>query len=94
MLYDFFNNPFTYYCGGPDLNLPPINIEDIPRPDKIAHYNPDMLPSDIYVASEKYVSTLTAPYDYTQLIVLTFDDNNPHHAMENEKPFHGRVKRG
>ena len=64
------------------------------RPDKRARYNPDILPSDIYVASEKYVSTLTAPYDYTQVIVLTFYDTNPHHTMKNDNLVHGRVKIG
>ena len=57
--YDWFNIPFTYECGSPDLNLPPITIDDRPPPHKRARYTPDLIPAAIYVASENYVSILT-----------------------------------
>ena len=64
-IYECFNNTFTSNFGSPVLNLPPINIDDIPLPHKISLYNPDMLPNSISVASENSVSTLTTPYDST-----------------------------
>ena len=93
MDYYCFNDPFLDHVGSPDLNLPPITIDDIPLPDKISHYNPDLLPDAISVASEKYVSNLTTPYYSPQVIVLTYDDPNPHYVMKNYNPFRGIVKR-
>ena len=61
--YDFFNDPFPYDFGSPDLNLLLIDIDDIPRPDKIDRYTPDLIPAAIYVASENSVGTLTTPSD-------------------------------
>ena len=49
-VYDCFNDTFTDDFGSPDLNLPPITINDIPRPHKISSYTPDMLPSTISIA--------------------------------------------
>ena len=49
-VYECFNNPFPYVCGSPALNLPPINIDDRPQPDKraaiplICFHLPYMLP--------------------------------------------------
>ena len=94
MIYYCFNIPTTDDCGSPHLNLPHITIDDIPHLDKRACYIPDMLPSDIFVASKKYVSNLTNPYDYPQVIAITFDDNKPHHATKKDNPVHRSVKRG
>ena len=44
-VYDCFNNPFTDYCGSPDMPLPPITIDDRSPPHKIARYAPDLLPA-------------------------------------------------
>ena len=62
--------------------LPPIIIDDVPVPEKIAHYTPDLFPTAIYVASENYVSTLTNPSNSPQLLLLTYDDPNPRHDMK------------
>ena len=51
-VYYCFNNIFTADFGSPDLNLPPITIDDRPCPHTIALYTSDIPPSDIYVASE------------------------------------------
>ena len=93
-VYDCFNNPFPDDCGSPYLNLPPITIYDIPHPDKIARYTPDMIPSAISIASEIYVSTLTTPSNSPQVLVLTSDDPNPRHTMKKDNPVHVRVKIG
>ena len=50
-VYDWFNNPFTAYFGSPGLNIPPITIDDIPRPYKRARYTPDLLPAAISIDS-------------------------------------------
>ena len=76
-VYDCFNNLFPDDFGIPDLNLPPIIIDDRPNLDKRARYTPDLLPSDIYVVSKNSVSSLNTPSDSTQLLLLTSDDPNP-----------------
>ena len=43
------------------FNLPPMTIDESYRPNKRSHYNPDPLPDDIYVASEKYILLLWLP---------------------------------
>ena len=88
--YDCFNYNFTEEFGSPDLNIPPITIDDIPRPDKRASYTPDLLPATISVDSEKYVSTLTTTYDYTDFIP-SYDPNNFHVMMKYE-PYLEKVK--
>ena len=69
-VYDCFNNPFPDDFGRPYLNPPPITIDDRPRLHKRYRYTPDLLPDNIYVASEKYVSTLTTPSVLPQLLLL------------------------
>ena len=61
--YDCLNNPLLDDCGIPDLNIPPISIDDIPRLHKRSRYTPVLIPSAISVASENSVSNLTNPYD-------------------------------
>ena len=48
----------------------------------------------IYLDSKTYVSTLTSSSDSPQLLLLTSDDTNPHHAMNKYEPYRGRVKIG
>ena len=93
-VYELFNNLFKYYFGRSALNIPPITIYDRPILHKRSCCTPYLTPATIYVASENSVSTLTTPSDYPKLLVLTFDDHNPHHAMKNENHVHDRVKRG
>ena len=57
MVYKSFNNPFTADFGSPDIDLPPITIDDRPRQHKIARYTPDLIPDSISITSENYVST-------------------------------------
>ena len=61
-VYDCFNNLFPAGYSSPNLNIPPITIDDRTQPDKIALYNPDILPSAISFASENSVSNLITPY--------------------------------
>ena len=61
--YAWFNKPFIDYCGGPSFNIPPITIYYSPHIDKRSRYNPDLLPSAIYFASENSGSTFTTTYD-------------------------------
>ena len=82
-VYECFNNPFTDDFGIPDMNLPPINIDDIPHKHKIALYTPYLLPDAISVASEHFVSTLTAPSYFLDL--LPADYPNPLHAMNKDE---------
>ena len=91
---DWFNDPFAADCDSPFLNLPPINIGDIPLPHKRAHYIPYLLPDTIYVASEKSVSSLNTSSDSPTLLLVPSDDHNPHHNMNTGDTYHGRVKIG
>ena len=94
MVYEFFNNTFPYDCGKPALNLPPIIIDDTPRPHKRDRYTPDLLLYYISVDSENYVSTLTTNSYLTRLILLPYDSHNPTHATKKYKPYPGRLKIG
>ena len=51
-VYDCFNDLLTDEFFIPDLHLPPIAIDDRPRPYKIALYTPDLFTSAIYVTSK------------------------------------------
>ena len=46
------NNTFTADFGSSAMHLPPITIDDKPRPHKRARYTPYLLPAAIYIASE------------------------------------------
>ena len=81
-VYEWFNNPFPADFGSLAFNLPPITIFDITHLDKRPRYTPDLLPSDIYIASEKSMSTLNTPSDSPQLLVLTSDYPNHCHATK------------
>ena len=90
-IYECFNNPFTNEFDTPDLNLPPIIIDDRPCPHKRARYTPDLIPAAISVASENSDSTLTTPSDSPNF--LPSDNNNPLHVIKKYKPYLGRAKR-
>ena len=91
-VYDWSNNHFPDYCVSPALNLPPITIDNSPRLHKRYHYTPYLLPAAISVASENYVSTLTAPYYLPQILLLPYNDTNTPQNMNEDEPYHGRVK--
>ena len=93
-VYDCFNNTFPADCGSPNLDIPPITIDDSTYLDKRAHYTPYLIPAAISFASENYVSNLTNPSDMPHVLVLNFDDPNPQHYINKDKPFHVKVKRG
>ena len=93
-VYDCFNNSFPADYGSPDLNLPPIIIDDISFPHKISRYTPDLLPAAISVASKNCVSILTTPSDSPLILILPSDDTNPTYAMKKYEPYRGRVKIG
>ena len=80
-VYDCFNNTFRSDFIIPDINLPPINIDDRSRPHKIACYTPYLLPDTISVASENSVSNLTTPSDSPHILLITSDNPNPPHIM-------------
>ena len=67
-VYDCFNNNFTSDFCIPDMNIPPITIDDRSPPHKRARYTPDILPDAISVASENSVSTLTTPSDSPDIL--------------------------
>ena len=91
-IYECFNNTFTADFCNPDLNIPLITIDDRPHPHKISWYNPYLIPTDISVASENYVSTLTTPSDYPDL--LPSDDHNTLHIMKKGVTLKGMFNRG
>ena len=93
-VYDCFNNNFQYDFGSPDLNLPPIDIEDRPLQHNRARYTLNLLPATISVAYEKYIITLTTTFDSPHLLLLPSDDPKSAHAMNKYKPYCGRIKRG
>ena len=84
MIYDCFNNSFTADYGNPSLNIHPITINDRTIPHKRSHYTPAIILATIYVASEKYVSNLTTPYDSPKLLLLPYDDTNHSYATKND----------
>ena len=92
MVYYWFNNPFTDEFGSQSMNLPPITFYDRPRPHKITHYTPDLLPAAISVASENYVSTFTTPSDSPDF--LTFDNPYTLYVLKKDVNFIDRMKRG
>ena len=92
MVYDCFDNPFTYKFGSPSLNLLPITFDDIPRLHKRARYNPDLLSAARSVASENSFSTLTTPSDFPDLFPSY--DTNTLHVMNMDVTLIGRLKRG
>ena len=81
-VYYCLNNSFTSNFGRPDLNLPPITIDDRPSPHKWYRCTPDMLPATIYVAPEISVSTFITPSDSAQVVPLISDDNTYHTTRE------------
>ena len=91
-VYDCFNDSFTADFGSPDLHLPPIIIDDRPRPHKRAQYTPDLIPAVISVASENYVINLTTLSDSPGL--LTSDDHKTLHVIKKYVPLKGRVDSG
>ena len=50
-----------------------MSIDDSFRPNKIARCTPDMFPAAIYFDSGNSVSTFKTPYEYPQVILLTYD---------------------
>ena len=62
--YDCFNSLFPYDCVIPDLNLPPITINDRACLHKRERYTSYLLPATISVASENSVINLTTPSDF------------------------------
>ena len=74
------------------MYLPLITIDDRPRPYMRAGYDPDLIPAAIFVASEKYVSILTNPSDFPDL--LPTDDTNTLHVLKKYVTLKGRVHIG
>ena len=92
--YDWFNEPFSIYCGSPDLNLPHIPIDDSPRPNKISWYTFDPLPADISVTPGYSVIKMTTPFYSPQLIEAIYYDPDTLHTIISDNPFCGRMTRG
>ena len=84
--------PFTSDFVITDLYLPPVTFDDRLPPHKRSRYTPDLLPAEIYIASENSVSTLTTTSDFPYL--LPSDYHNTLHVMNKYVPFQGRFNRG
>ena len=93
-VYECFNNTFPDNVGIPNFNFLTVTIDDRPRPDTRAWYNPYLLPDKISASSKTYGSTFTNPYGSPQVLVITSDDPKPHRAMNKDNPFHISVKIG
>ena len=89
-VYDCFNNIFTFYGGNPDLNLPPMPIDDSPRAEQKSRYTSDPLPAAISVASGKSGSKLTTTSESPNVIFLYYNDDNTRHTIMIYNPFCGR----
>ena len=81
-VYELFNILFPDDSSIPDLNLPSINIDERTCPNKRARYSPDLLPDDIYVASEKSVITLSTSSSSPKILIIPSDDPNPLHDIK------------
>ena len=62
--------------------------------NKRSWYTPDKLPDAVSVASKKYVSTFTTPYDYPKVTLLTYDATSTDHIVMREKQYGVNVKIG
>ena len=91
-VYNCFNNQFSFDFSISFLILPPMDIGDSTRPNKISRYTPYQLTAIIYVASGKYVSAFTNPLDSLQVIVITSDDIHTQHNITRDNPWCGRGK--
>ena len=89
-----FNNPFTDDWNIPDMNLPPITIDDITYPKKRSCYTSDLLLSAISIASENYVSNLNTPSDLPRLFLLPFENPYHLHAIKIDETYCSRAKIG
>ena len=86
IFYDYVNNPFTFYFGIPDLNIPPMRIDDSFGPNKRYFYTSDHIQSAISIAYENYVSNLTTSSESPQCILLTSYAPDTDHIIMREKP--------
>ena len=84
-VYVCFNDPFTVFFGIPYFNIPTMPLNESSRQSKRAYYNPYELPDFIYVASGKYVSTLTTPSGSPQYILLSSDASSTDHTIVRDK---------
>ena len=94
IVYDWFNNPFFVDCGSPDLNIPRIPIGDSPRPNKRDRYGYNMLTAAISVTPGYFVSKLTTPSDYPQIIEPDYYDPVNLHTIMSDNPCGGMMTRG
>ena len=85
---------FPVNCGIPYLNPLPMPIDDSPFPNKKSHYTFDPFPAFIYVASQNPVSTLIAPCDSPQVLLLTSVAPEADHNMTRDKYDYNNTKRG
>ena len=92
-VYDRFNNPFSVDFGRPALNITHTPIDDSPCPNKRAQYTSDPLPAAISVTLGYFVSTLTTPSDYPQLLEPNYDDPDTLHIILSENPCRGSMAR-
>ena len=63
IVFDCFNNIFTFDCGIPALDLPPVPINGTLHPNRRASYTSDPLPATIYVAPKTCLGNLTSSCD-------------------------------
>ena len=74
------NNIYPVDCCLQNLNIPPMPIDYGPRQNKRVLYSTDMTPDVLYFAKKNTFITVTTPWDYPQVILLTFDVANAHHT--------------
>ena len=85
MFYDWFENPFSFHCGSPYLNIPFKPLEESFIPNKKSRYTPYQIISIIRVASRNSAITLTAPSESSQDIFLIYDAHSTDHTIMREK---------
>ena len=85
-IYDCFNNIFSIYFSGTDLNLLPMTINDRYRPKKEAYYTSYPLPDTIYVPFVNSVSNYTTPSESPQVFLLSSNDLDTDNIFIRDKP--------
>ena len=90
-VYDWFNNPFTVDFVRPSYSIYPMHIDYSSIPKKPG-YNPDPLPSDIYIVYGNSVSTLNKPSDSPWDILPSYDSTSTDHTTMINKPGHAIYK--
>ena len=73
------------YCGIPYFNVPPMDIDCIPKPNKISRDNTDLIPATSSVACENSLINLATPCNFPTIKLPSSDIYVTYHNMKKTK---------